>query len=53
MKKLVFMFAAFVALSFTSCGNKCSCNGIQNDSTTVDSTMDSTVVDSDSVVSPN
>lgn len=39
MKKLLFVMAAFVAVSFASCGSK----------TTSDSTNDSTVVDSDSV----
>ena len=40
MKKLVFMFVAFAAISFASCGNKTS------DAAAADSTADSSVVDS-------
>lgn len=41
MKKLVFMFVAFAAISFASCGgNKTS------DAAAIDSTADSSVVDS-------
>jgi len=39
MKKLVFMFVAFAAISFASCGNKTS------DAAATDSTADTTVVD--------
>ena len=54
MKKLVFLFVAFVAVSFASCGNKAS-----NTESTVDSTVveeaapvvdDSTAVDSTAAV---
>ena len=40
MKKLVFMFVAFAAISFASCGNKTS------DAAATDSVADSAVVDS-------
>ena len=48
MKKLVFMFVAFAAISFASCGNKTSDAAATNDSDSVavDSTVDSTSVDS-------
>ena len=37
MKKLVFLFVAFAAVSFASCGNKAANNGAENaDSTTVE-----------------
>lgn len=54
MKKLVFLFVAFVAVSFASCGNKAA-----NTESTVDSTVveeaapvvdDSTAVDSTAAV---
>ena len=54
MKKLVFLFVAFVAVSFASCGNKAA-----NTERTVDSTVveeaapvvdDSTAVDSTAAV---
>lgn len=51
MKKLIFVFAAFVAVSFMSCGNKTSESSVSisdSDSVVVDS--DSVSVDSDSVV---
>ena len=38
MKKLVFMFVAFVAMSFAACGNKTAAT-VENDSTAVDSTQ--------------
>ncbi len=52
MKKLVFMFVAFAAISFASCGNKAENAAEVADSTAVDTaavvdtTVDSTVVDS-------
>ena len=49
MKKLVFMFVAFAAISFASCGNKTSDAAATDsvaDSTVVDSAADSAVVDS-------
>lgn len=48
MKKLIFIFVAFVAVSFMSCGNKTTAVA-SNDSTTIDSVdtaVDSTVIDS-------
>ena len=42
MKKILFIFAAFIALSFTSCGSKTEPIVSSNDS-------DSVIVDSDSV----
>ena len=45
MKKLVFMFVAFVAMSFAACGNKAAAT-VENDSTVVDSIDSITVVDS-------
>lgn len=44
MKKLVFMFVAFAAISFASCGNKTS-DAAAADST-ADSSVDSTANDS-------
>lgn len=44
MKKLVFMFVAFVAMSFAACGGS-TASTVENDSTAVDS-IDSVVVDS-------
>ena len=41
MKKLVFMFLAFAAISFASCGNKTSDNAATTDSDSV-ATVDST-----------
>lgn len=41
MKKLVFMFVAFAAISFASCGNKTSDNAAPTDSDSV-ATVDST-----------
>lgn len=41
MKKLVFMFVAFAAISFASCGNKTSDNAAAIDSDSV-ATVDST-----------
>lgn len=41
MKKLVFMFVAFAAISFASCGNKISDNAATTDSDSV-ATVDST-----------
>ncbi|MBQ9231308.1 MAG: hypothetical protein IJ190_09045 [Prevotella sp.] len=35
MKKLVFMFAAIVAVSFASCGNKAQTAEVDNDSVEV------------------
>lgn len=48
MKKLVFAFAAFVAVSFSACGNKTQAGGVNDtDSVAVDTlVVDSTVVDS-------
>ncbi len=48
MKKLVFLFVAFAAISFASCGNK-TAQGAATDSdsvATVDSAADSANVDS-------
>lgn len=41
MKKLVFAFAAFVAISFASCGNKAANKSVENaaDTTTVVETV--------------
>ena len=44
MKKLVFVFAAIVALTFAACGNN-TASGTTSDSATVDSTVDTVVVD--------
>lgn len=52
MKKLVFMFVAFIAMSFMSCGNNAGNKKAANDSdtiVTVDS-VDSIVADSDTIV---
>ena len=52
MKKIVFLFAAFVAMSFAACGGSVE-NTTSNDSTAVDSIDSIEVVDSvvaDSVV---
>ncbi|MBB3702638.1 hypothetical protein [Alloprevotella rava] len=49
MKKLVFMFVAFAAISFASCGNKTDNNAATTDSdsvSAVDSLNDSTANDS-------
>lgn len=47
MKKLVFMFAAFAAVSFASCGGNATPATEVADSATVDTTVvDSTVCDS-------
>lgn len=45
MKKLVFAFAALVAMSFASCGNT-EANAEANDSTACDSVCDTVVCDS-------
>ena len=45
MKKLVFMFVAFAAISFASCGNKTSDNAATTDSDSV-ATVDSNATDS-------
>lgn len=45
MKKLAFMFAAFVAVSFASCGNKTAeVDGVVSDSDSV-AVVDTVVVD--------
>ena len=45
MKKLVFLFVAFAAVSVSSCGNKAANNGAENaDSTTVE-TVEAAVVE--------
>lgn len=44
MKKLVFMFVAFAAISFASCGNKTDNAAVANDSDSV-----ATVVEEDSL----
>ena len=45
MKKLVFLFVAFAAVSFASCWNKAANNGAENaDSTTVE-TVEAAVVE--------
>ena len=45
MKKLVFLFVAYAAVSFASCGNKAANNGAENaDSTTVE-TVEAAVVE--------
>ena len=48
MKKLVFMFVAFAAISFASCGNKAENAAEVADSTAVDSAavVDTTAADS-------
>ena len=49
MKKLVFMFVAFAAISFASCGNKTDNNAATTDSDSVskvDSLNDSVKTDS-------
>lgn len=48
MKKLVFMFVAFAAISFASCGNKTSDAAAtsDSDSVVVDSAADSVATDS-------
>ncbi len=47
MKKLVFMFVAMAAISFASCGdNKAANEAPAEDTTAVDSTADTTAVDS-------
>ena len=48
MKKLVFMFVAFAAISFASCGNKTSdaAATTDSDSVVVDSAADSVATDS-------
>lgn len=48
MKKIIFMFAAFVALTFASCNNGSAKKSVvTTDSTSVDST-DTAVADTDS-----
>ena len=47
MKKLVFMFVAFAAISFASCGNKTSDNAATTDSDSA-ATADSTAATADS-----
>lgn len=49
MKKLIFVFAAFVAVSFASCGNNTSQVVPASDSDSVVTDSDSVVMDSDSV----
>lgn len=48
MKKLLFVFAAFVAICFASCTTKCTCdNQSEEDTTVVDTAvMDTLSVDS-------
>lgn len=46
MKKLVFMFVAFVAMSFAACGGNTASTVEENDSTVVDSIDSIAVVDS-------
>jgi hypothetical protein len=47
MKKILFVFAAFVAVSFAACGNKTEAGAaIDSDSVAIDSVVDSTAVDS-------
>lgn len=48
MKKLVFMFVAFAAISFASCGSKTE-TPANNDSTTVSDSDSCCTSDSDSV----
>lgn len=48
MKKLVFMFVAFAAISFASCGNNTNANTESTDSLVEDSTA-AVVSDSDSM----
>lgn len=56
MKKILFVLAAVVTMSFASCGNKTTTCGTANDSTATDTTVvDSTATDStvaDSTVCP-
>ena len=44
MKKLVFMFAAIVAVSFASCGNKAQQAEVDTDSVEVVDSADTTAV---------
>ncbi len=45
MKKLVFMFAAIVAVSFASCGNKAQTAEVDTDSVEVVDSADTAAVD--------
>lgn len=49
MKKLVFMFVAFAAVSFASCGNKTSEAEAANDSDSAAVVVDSNATDSNAV----
>lgn len=46
MKKLVFVFAAVVAVSFASCGNKAQQTEVDTDSVEVVDSADTTAADS-------
>lgn len=47
MKKILFVFAAFLAVSFASCGGNTQADGANDtDSVVVDSVIDTLVVDS-------
>lgn len=47
MKKLFWVFAAFVAVSFTACGNKTAQGeAVDTDTVALDSVVDTLVVDS-------
>ena len=53
MKKLVLMFVAIAAISFSSCGNKTAAPAANADSDTVqvaDTTVDTTAVAADTTV---
>ena len=47
MKKLVFMFAAIVAVSFASCGNKTQTVEVENDTTVAVDTVAADTVAAD------
>jgi ABC-type Zn uptake system ZnuABC Zn-binding protein ZnuA len=49
MKKLVFMFAAIVAVSFASCGNKAQTAEVDTDSVEVVDSADTTAAVADTV----
>ena len=49
MKKLVFMFAAIVAVSFASCGNKAQQAEVDTDSVEVVDSADTTAAVADTV----
>ena len=50
MKKLVFLFVAFAAVSFASCGNKAANSEVASDSDSAAVVCDSAAVSADSAV---